>query len=88
MHRSLGFWRTWGLVVGSAIGSAVFVTPALRQQFLVPLERALDRSGGLIKRIDRPDRLGAGVTRLHRNAVGCGPAGLLVVNAGAPAGAA
>jgi APA family basic amino acid/polyamine antiporter len=27
--RSLGFWRTWGLVVGSAIGSAVFLVPAL-----------------------------------------------------------
>lgn len=29
MRRSLGFWRTWGLVVGSAIGSAVFLLPAL-----------------------------------------------------------
>lgn len=29
MTRSLGFWRTWGLVVGSAIGSAVFLVPAL-----------------------------------------------------------
>lgn len=29
MKRSLGFWRTWALVVGSAVGSAVFVLPAL-----------------------------------------------------------
>src|SRR5262245_15563882 len=29
MKRSLGFWRTWGLVVGTAIGSAIFVLPAL-----------------------------------------------------------
>lgn len=29
MRRSLGFWRTWGLVVGSTIGAAVFFAPAL-----------------------------------------------------------
>jgi APA family basic amino acid/polyamine antiporter len=29
VNRSLGFWRTWGLVVGSAIGSAVFLVPAM-----------------------------------------------------------
>jgi APA family basic amino acid/polyamine antiporter len=28
-HRSLGFWRTWGIVVGGAIGSAVFIMPAV-----------------------------------------------------------
>jgi APA family basic amino acid/polyamine antiporter len=28
-HRSLGFWRTWSLVVGGAIGSAVFMMPAV-----------------------------------------------------------
>jgi APA family basic amino acid/polyamine antiporter len=27
--RSLGFWRCWGLVVGGAIGSAVFMMPAV-----------------------------------------------------------
>lgn len=29
MKRSLGFWRTWGLVVGSAVGSAIFSLPPL-----------------------------------------------------------
>jgi basic amino acid/polyamine antiporter, APA family len=31
MHeqRSLGFWRCWGIVVGGAIGSAVFIMPAV-----------------------------------------------------------
>jgi APA family basic amino acid/polyamine antiporter len=28
-HRSLGFWRCWGLVIGGAIGSAVFIMPAV-----------------------------------------------------------
>ena len=28
-QRSLGFWRCWGLVVGGAIGSAVFMMPAV-----------------------------------------------------------
>lgn len=28
-QRSLGFWRTWGIVVGGAIGSAVFIMPAV-----------------------------------------------------------
>ena len=29
MRRSLGFWKTWGLVVGSTVGSAVFLLPTL-----------------------------------------------------------
>jgi APA family basic amino acid/polyamine antiporter len=29
MKRSLGFWKVWGLVVGAAIGAAVFLVPAL-----------------------------------------------------------
>lgn len=28
-RRSLGFWRCWGLVVGGAIGSSVFMMPAV-----------------------------------------------------------
>lgn len=28
-RRSLGFWRCWGIVVGSTIGSAVFMMPAI-----------------------------------------------------------
>lgn len=28
-QKSLGFWKIWGLVVGSAIGAAVFLVPAL-----------------------------------------------------------
>jgi APA family basic amino acid/polyamine antiporter len=28
-QRSLGFWRCWGIVVGGAIGSAVFMMPAV-----------------------------------------------------------
>lgn len=28
-HRSLGFWRTWSICVGGAIGSAVFMMPAV-----------------------------------------------------------
>lgn len=28
-HRPLGFWRCWGIVVGGAIGSAVFIMPAV-----------------------------------------------------------
>lgn len=28
-QRSLGFWRSWGLVVGGTIGSAVFMMPAV-----------------------------------------------------------
>ena len=27
--QSLGFWRCWALVVGGAIGSAIFIMPAL-----------------------------------------------------------
>jgi APA family basic amino acid/polyamine antiporter len=29
MKRSLGFWNVWGLVVGGAIGAAVFLLPAI-----------------------------------------------------------
>ncbi len=32
-RRSLGFWRCWGLVVGGAIGSAVFIMPAVLAPF-------------------------------------------------------
>ena len=28
-NRSLGFWRSWSLVVGGTIGSAVFMMPAV-----------------------------------------------------------
>ena len=28
-RRSLGFWRSWSLVVGGTIGSAVFMMPAV-----------------------------------------------------------
>ncbi len=28
-QRTLGFWRGWSLVVGGAIGSAVFMMPAI-----------------------------------------------------------
>jgi len=27
--RALGFWRCWALVVGGAIGSAIFMMPAV-----------------------------------------------------------
>ncbi len=33
MNRSLGFWRTWALVVGAMIGSVVFVLPTLLAPF-------------------------------------------------------
>ena len=29
MSKSLGFWRTWALVVGTMIGSGVFLLPAV-----------------------------------------------------------
>jgi APA family basic amino acid/polyamine antiporter len=33
MRRTLGFWKVWGLVVGSSIGAAVFLLPALLAPF-------------------------------------------------------
>ena len=29
MKKSLGFWRTWSLVVGTMIGSGVFLLPSV-----------------------------------------------------------